>query len=89
MLALALGAHLICISTLRLCTKWPEKARQSTGVRIALIQPEGETQTQTQNRVNMRVQLNIVINTTNLEYKSHIEGSRIPIRGLTFAQKSY
>lgn len=31
--------NLICISTLRLWTKWPENAKQSTGVNIALIQP--------------------------------------------------
>ncbi len=31
--------NLICISTLRLWTKCPEKAKQSTGVSIALIQP--------------------------------------------------
>lgn len=37
--------NLICISTLRLCIKCPEKAKQSTGVSIALIQPAEQKNT--------------------------------------------
>lgn len=36
---------LICISTLRLWTKCPAKARQSTGVNTALIHPAGTDNT--------------------------------------------
>lgn len=36
--------YLICISTLRLWRKCPAKARQSTGVSVAYIQPEGDMQ---------------------------------------------
>lgn len=36
--------YLICISTLRLWRKCPAKARQSTGVSVAYIQPGRDTQ---------------------------------------------
>lgn len=38
------ATYLICISTLRLWRKCPAKARQSTGVSVAYIQPGRDTQ---------------------------------------------
>lgn len=55
----SLRTHLSCISILRLCKKFPPKARQSTGVSTAWIHPAVTRQNQTQKRIFLLLDISI------------------------------